>query len=35
MENVLYIMIGSISGVALLLSILLTFKIINDDNGKK
>lgn len=31
MENVLYIMIGSISAVVLILSLLLTFKIINDD----
>lgn len=31
MENVLYIMIGTISAVAIILSLLLTFKIINDD----
>jgi hypothetical protein len=35
MENILLIMIGSISAVAIILSILLTTKIINDDNNKK
>lgn len=31
MENVLYIMIGSISAAAIILALLLTFKIIKDD----
>ncbi len=35
MENVLLIMIGSISAVAIILSILLTTKIIKDDNDDK
>lgn len=35
MENILLIMIGSISAIAIILSILLTTKIIKDDNNDK
>ena len=34
MEDILLIMIGSISAVAIILSILLTTKIISDNNKK-
>ncbi len=34
MENILLVMIGSISAVAIILCILLTTKIISDDNKK-
>lgn len=34
MEDILLIMIGSISAVAIILSILLTAKIISDNNKK-
>jgi len=35
MENILLIMIGSISAIAIILCILLTTKIISDDSNNK